>query len=76
MKKILDYLAYKSFLLTKVIFGLTFLLITIYYYFVSEFIPFWLKFMMIFICGIFLGYIIAYFSIIHIQAENKDRMQN
>jgi drug/metabolite transporter (DMT)-like permease len=68
MKKTLDYLAYKSYLVIKITFSISLLILVIYYYFVSENIPIWWLFVFFLLSGIFVGYSIAYYSIKHLQA--------
>lgn len=67
MIKLLNYLAYKSFLIIKIIFSFSFLILIILHYFVLDKIPYSVLYLFFLITGIFIGYCIAYFSIKYLQ---------
>ncbi len=72
MNKVLDYLARKSYLIIKIAFSISFLLLSIYYSFVSDIIPVWWLFVFFLLSGIFVGYSIAYYSIKYLQSEKEN----
>ena len=72
MKKVLDYLAYKSYLIIKIAFSISLLLLIIYYSFVSGSIPDLWLFAFFLLSGIFVGYSIAYYSIKQLQPKKED----
>ncbi len=73
MKNALNYLAYNSYLVIKIIFSLSFLTLIILHYFVLDSLPSWILYSFSLISGIFIGYSIAYYSIKHLQLGKKDK---
>jgi hypothetical protein len=69
MKEVLDYMAYKSYLIVKIAFSMALFLLIIKYYFLSGSIPEWYFFLFFLLSGVFLGYVIAYYSIKRIQSK-------
>lgn len=69
MKEVLDYMAYKSYLIVKIAFSMALFLLIIKYYFLSGSIPEWYFFLFFLLSGVFVGYVIAYYSIKRIQSK-------
>jgi len=65
--KIKSFLAYKSFFLIKVIFGLSFLIIVILNYYILDELHCYLLNAFCLITGIFIGYCIAFYAIKFLQ---------
>lgn len=71
MNKILIYLAYNSYFIIRILFGLVFLTAVILGYFVYDYLPNWFLITFFFVSGIFIGYTIAYYSIKYLHYKNS-----
>jgi len=69
MEKIINLLAYRSFIIMKVILSISFMLLIIDHYFISESNISFMLIPFIFISGMFIGYVFAYYSIKYLRKE-------
>lgn len=75
-KKIKWFLASKSYLIVSYTFAIVFASVAILHYFIYEQLPFFYKYILCFITGIFIGYHIAYYSIKYIQTHIDSKNEN
>lgn len=70
--KLKYYLAYYSFLIVKVIFGLSFISIVILHYYIFDKTPTVILCLFFLVLGIFVGYSGAYYSIKYLKKQDHN----
>jgi drug/metabolite transporter (DMT)-like permease len=75
MNKAIDFLTLNSFIIVKVLWGASFLMLIFLNYYLLEKAPNWAFYVFILISGIFLGYCSAYYSIKHMQSTGSSRVK-